>query len=236
VFKEPPPLQPPVPSKPRRVIDRLAKIARAELELCKALSVFIVGDIAALSADVLAAEFSHHYELLAESLELHRLSLGDYLLLLPDEPTTLRVYNEGWPTLIAPFTVVCRRWSRFKGVFGIALPVLNDVAITGILAHAWELETTEHLLDDWCWLSKLHPNTVNPWDYSSFKLSVWCFTQEPVPTEMDLVIVEPPVCTGDGEHLKRALCYPISIKVSPVPMSSQGGAPSPGKDHDDRME
>jgi hypothetical protein len=107
----PPPLPPLCPSKQRQVIDRPAKITRAELVLCKALSVSIVGDTAALSVDVLAAEFAHRYELPAELLELHQLSIGDYLLLLPDGPTTLRVYNEGWPIPLAPFMVVCRRWS-----------------------------------------------------------------------------------------------------------------------------
>jgi hypothetical protein len=84
-------------------------------------------------------------------------------------------------------------------------------------------------------VSKLHLDTVNQWDYSSFKLSVWCFNQEPVLADMDLSIVEPPVFTEDGEQIKRALCYPISIKVSPVPPMSQGGAPPPPleKDHDD---
>jgi hypothetical protein len=90
------------------VVDRATKIARAELVLCKALSVSIVDDTAALSVGVLVAEFAHHYELPAEFLELHQLSIGDYLLLLPDKPSTLRIYNEGRPILLALFMVVCR--------------------------------------------------------------------------------------------------------------------------------
>jgi hypothetical protein len=217
------------------VIDRSAKIARAELDLCKALSISVVGGTAALLVDVLVAEFARRYELPVESLELHRLSIGDYLLLLPNEPTALRVYNEGRPIMLAPFTVVCRRWSRLKGASETA-PVLTDVSITGIPAHAWELETAEHLLDEWCWVIKLHPDTVNRRDYSSFKLTAWCFSHEPVPTAMDLVIVELPVFTEDGEHLKHALCYPISISVSLAPPMSCGGAPPPPpeKDHDNR--
>jgi hypothetical protein len=230
-----PPLPPLCPSKPRRVIDRSAKIVRAELDLCKALSVSVVGDTAALLVDVLVAEFARRYELPTESLELHQLSIGDYLLLLPDEPTALRVYNEGRPIMLAPFMVLYRRWSRLKGASGTALPVLIDVSITSIPAHAWELETAEHLLDEWCWVSKLHPNTVNWHDDSSFKLTAWCFSHEPVPAAMDLVIVESPVFTEDGEHLKRALCYPISISVSSAPPTSCGRAPPPPeKDHDNR--
>jgi hypothetical protein len=123
------------------VIDGSVKITREELDLGKALSISIVSDTMALSVDVLVAELAHYYELPAESLELHWLSIGDYLLLL-DEPTTLHVYNEGRPISIAPFTVVCRWWSWFKGESRITLPVLNNVSIFGIPTHAWELETT----------------------------------------------------------------------------------------------
>jgi hypothetical protein len=144
----PPPLTPLSPSKWRWVIDRSTKISRAELDLGKALSVSVVSDTAALSVDVLMDELARYYELLAESLELHRLSICDYLLLLPDEPTALPVYNEGRPILIAPFMVVCRQWSQFKGASRITLPVLNNVSISGIPAHAWELETAEHLVDN----------------------------------------------------------------------------------------
>jgi hypothetical protein len=54
---------------------------------------------------------------------------------------------------------------------------------------------------------------------------------------MDLVIIEPLVFTENVEHLKHALCYPISISVSPVPLALYGGVLPlplpPEKDHDD---
>jgi hypothetical protein len=58
-----------------------------------------------------------------------------------------------------------------------------------------------------------------------------------MPSTMDLVIIEPLVFTENVEHLKHALCYPISISVSPVPPALYDGAPPPllppKKDHDD---
>jgi hypothetical protein len=81
----------------RRYIDRSAKIARVEDELHKALSVSIVGDLAAPPVDTLMAELAHHYELPIESLQVHHLSPGDYLLVLSDEAAVVRVYNGGRP-------------------------------------------------------------------------------------------------------------------------------------------
>jgi hypothetical protein len=80
-------------------------MARAEDELCKALSVSIVGDLAILSVDVLVDELARRYELPVESLEFHCLSRDDYLLVLPDETTTTRIYNEGRPLQMPPFTL-----------------------------------------------------------------------------------------------------------------------------------
>jgi len=62
------------PVRHRRIIDRSARMARAEEELSKALSVLIVVDDSAnLSVDVLVAELARHYELPIEALEFHLL-------------------------------------------------------------------------------------------------------------------------------------------------------------------
>jgi len=80
-------------------------MARAEDELCKALSVAIVGDLVSLSVDVLVDDLACCYELLVESLEFHHLSHDDGLLVLLDEPAAIRVYNVGRPLLLPPFTL-----------------------------------------------------------------------------------------------------------------------------------
>jgi hypothetical protein len=147
--------------KPRRIIDRSLKIARVEDGLGKALSVPIIGDSVVTSVDARSVELARLYEIPVESLEFHCLCPGDYLLVLPDEATASRVYNGGRPLQIPPFNVVCWRWSHFKVASGVALPHLLDVELSGIPAHAWELEIAEHLLDDWCWVRELHPDTIN---------------------------------------------------------------------------
>lgn len=104
----------------------------------------------------------------------------------------------------------------------------------GIPAHAWELETAEHLLDEWCWVRALHPSTVNRQDYSSFKLSAWCSTPEHIPAEKALAIVEPSTMSEEGEEAKQALEYSIKIKVADASRVPVGGLspPPPPDDHD----
>jgi hypothetical protein len=180
-------------SRPRRVIDHSSKIARAEKELCRALLVSIVGDTRALPVDVLVIELAHLYEPLVESLEFHRLYPRDYLLVLPDKATVVVVFNDDHPIQFPPFTVVCRWWSCFKGATGAALPNLVDVELSGVPVHVWELEMIEHLLDEWCWVSNLHLDTVNRRNYAAFQLRAWCDRPELVPSAMDLIIIEPSV-------------------------------------------
>ena len=64
-------------------------MARAEDDLCVALSVSIVGDTATLLVDVLVEELARRYELLIELLEFHSLSRDEGLLILPDEAVAI---------------------------------------------------------------------------------------------------------------------------------------------------
>jgi hypothetical protein len=126
-------------------------MTRADNELrSKALSVSIVGDLATLSVDVLVAELARCYELPVESLECHRLNPDNCLLVFPDEDMATRVYNEGCPMQLPPFTLCFRRWSRMKNATAVVLPSLINIKLSSIPAHAWELETVEHLLNEWC--------------------------------------------------------------------------------------
>jgi hypothetical protein len=86
-------------SKTQHFIDRSTKIARAEDDLFKALSIFIVDDTTASPVDALTTKLAHRYDLLVEVLELHHLGMGGFLLILFDEAATLRVQ-------VPPFRVV----------------------------------------------------------------------------------------------------------------------------------
>ena len=96
----------------------------------------------------------------------------------------------------------------------MVLPSLVDVELSGIPAHAWELDLAEHMLDEWCWVCELHPDTVDQRDYSSFRLKAWCSQPELIPMELELVIVEPPLLHEEDPPRKRALKYDIKIASS----------------------
>lgn len=135
-----------------------------------------------------------------------------------DAAVAVRVYNEGHPLQLSAATLHFRRWSRFYKATGAALPHLVDIELRGIPAHAWELETAEHLLDEWVWVRELHPDTLARRDYSVFRLSAWCVNPELLPAVMDLSIVEAPVLEEESPPVKRTLDYPVSIvSRQPVP-------------------
>ncbi|OQU83340.1 hypothetical protein SORBI_3005G110412 [Sorghum bicolor] len=119
-----------------------------------------------------------------------------------------------------------RRWSRLKDASAVVLPSLVDVELSGVPAHAWELETAEHLLDEWCWVRELHPDTVNRRDYS-FRLKAWCSQPELIPADMELVIVEPPLLSEEDPPRKRALKYDIKIASSLALSPGVDEAPPP---------
>ena len=213
-------------TRPRRIIDRSERMDRAEEELRCALSVLMVGDHAAAPVEGLVAELARRYDLPGGSMVLHRLRPNELLLVFSSEDDAARVYNEGRPIHLPLITLHCRRWSRFKNATGVTLPQLVEVEIRGVPAHVWELETAEHLLDEWCWISALHPDTIDRRDYSTFRLSAWCLQPEKIPAAMELVVVEPPAPIVEDPPLKRALSYDVVITVAPVARRVLGmGAP-----------
>jgi len=135
-------------SRPRKIIDRSDRIARAEEELRCALSVLVVGDLSAGLVDGLAAELARRYDLPAGSMEIHHPRPNELLLVFATEEDVVRVYNEGRPIQLPQVTLHCRRWSHFRNASAVTLPHLIDVEIRGVPAHVWELDMAEHLLDD----------------------------------------------------------------------------------------
>ncbi|CAO2152189.1 unnamed protein product [Urochloa humidicola] len=207
---------------PRCIIDRSEKIARAEEDLRCALSVLVVGDPRAVSVDGLAAELSRRYDLPAGSLALHRMSPNELLLVFSNEADAVRVYDNERPIHLPQVTLHCRRWTRLRNATSFTLPHLVDIEVRGVPPHVWELETAEHLLDDWCWVRALHPDTLERKDYSSFRLSAWCSCPDEVPEAMDLIVVEPPAPVEEHPPVKRALSYSVNIAVEPYLVRPSG--------------
>ncbi|GJM91709.1 hypothetical protein PR202_ga08113 [Eleusine coracana subsp. coracana] len=157
----------------------------------------------------------------------------DGVLICLDEVVATLIFDEGCPLQLPPFTLCFRRWSRFKNATSDVLPSSIDVMLSGVPTHAWELETAEQLLNEWCWVRELHPDTLGRRDYSSFWLMAWCSRPELILAEMELVIVEPPVLVEENRSMKHALEYDIKITVT-VDQSGGGGTgpppSSPGSD------
>lgn len=84
-------------ARPRWIIDRSFKIARAEEGLRNTLAMVIVGDALAVPVDGLVAEIALRFDLPENPPVFHRLSPNEGLLVLPDERSVLRVFNEGRP-------------------------------------------------------------------------------------------------------------------------------------------
>lgn len=183
------------------------------------LVVLVVGDLATTLVDVLAAELYGRYGLPTRSLEVHCLGPADYMLVFADEATAIVVYNEGRPLQFLGVSLHLRWWSSFSKATGVTLPDLVDVELRGVPAHAWELKTAEHLLDEWCWIRNVHPDTIVRWDYSVFSVFAWSLRPESIPAAIDLVISEPPVMVEEVPPVKWALEYPNEVTVLPVEMS-----------------
>lgn len=63
-------------------------------------------------------------------------------------------------------------------------------------------------------LKVLHSSTRNRDDYSSFRLSAWCFNPRDIPHGRDIHVVEPPVCDILSSPGKPTLVYPVEVDGS----------------------
>ncbi|KAF0934864.1 hypothetical protein E2562_028868 [Oryza meyeriana var. granulata] len=223
-------------SKPKRVIERTANIARMQDVLRRALNVLVVGNNQPVSEEEVITEVARGFDVDPSGLELYRVGQGGFQLVLQDEVAAERVFNEGRPLLADSFRLFFRRWSRYTASSGAASLHLVDVDIRGVPPHAWDIATAQHLLDDACWIRDVHPGTANRRD--CFRLSAWCADPGLVPPALDLLIVEPPVDVDEVPPVKRALSYPVEIKVNQSLQPSMGeDSPSPppaGEDQDRR--
>jgi hypothetical protein len=101
------------------------------------------------------------------------------------------IYNGGRPIIMPSMRLHVMRWTRLLQSSTVAcLPLAVEVKIRGIPSHAWELPTAELLLDEFCWITGIHPSTAERRDV--FLLKAWCSSLDCFPTDMELEIVEPP--------------------------------------------
>jgi len=197
--------------RPRRIIDRSASIIQQEGDLARALVVSVFGDCLDGSANAVLATIAGRFELQTSQLIIRRFGPTSFLVILPDEESAMRVFNGGRPLIAPSHRLHVRRWTRFINSTAASLPFAVEMELRGIPAHAWNLATAESLLNDFCWISDIHPETVDRRDI--FRLVGWCSSLEAVPAEIDLEIIEAPVAAGDARPVKRSLVYPVTVSV-----------------------
>jgi hypothetical protein len=136
-------------------------------------------------------------------------------LVFLDEVLSTRIlsFNNQHPSENESFRLHFRRWTRQAFASSAVLPVLVDVLMHGIPAHAWDLSTAKQLLNPFRWIQEIHEVTRNRDDLSVFQVSVWCLPPDSLPASRDLVIVEPVVQQPGDLLRKKVLVYPVRFLV-----------------------
>jgi hypothetical protein len=209
------------------------KLSASEDDLRTAVVLTIISDLVIGQAEI-AALLAPRLNIIETSLVIRRISSSSLLLILPDI-TMIELLISRWSIIrTAMFSVICKRWTRFLGASGVAFPYLVDLEIGGILVHAWETSTVEHLLSPFAWIHQVHQDTLALQDLSCFRCSAWCTNPSTIPASRDFWIVESvQVVEGNvGETI--ALSYPITIRFSvafrPNDSNSHSGPPTDNLD------
>lgn len=149
-----------------------------------------VGEVLVVEVvELLASKF----DLAADSLVLRRVGPVEFLVFMADEESASNLANNNdSPADNGVIRLHCRRWSRFINASSSKLPQLVDIDLMGVPAHAWEVSTTETLLNPYGWIKEVHASTRNREDYSTFRVKAWCLNTGVIPPRRDLIIVEPP--------------------------------------------
>jgi hypothetical protein len=168
--------------KPKRIISRSVSIAQQEEELSRALLI----NVTAPSQDDVAAAILENFSrwLRVEEFRLTMLRCGprSSILLLPSLEAAVMAYNGGLPVTISPSTRLhIMKWSCFLSSSASSLPNPVEVELRGILAHAWDLATVETLLNDFCWITVIHPDFENQREV--FKVAAWSSCSEFIPND-----------------------------------------------------
>uniref|UniRef100_K3ZDB9 DUF4283 domain-containing protein n=1 Tax=Setaria italica TaxID=4555 RepID=K3ZDB9_SETIT len=211
----------PIEAQPRRILDRSASISQRDDGLiARALVVTVLNG----SADSILTTIAGRFEIEVTLLALQRFGPARFLLILPTARVLERVYNGSRPIITSSIRLHVMRWTRFLQSTLAALSFVVEVDIQGIPAHAWELSTAELLLNEYCWISGIHPDMADCRD--SFRVSAWCSCPSVFPSEMELEILEPTMAVDDPQAVKRTLVYPVKVFVvtaydllAPAPVS-----------------
>jgi hypothetical protein len=214
--------------RPICVMEFSAGFAREEVDLRRALFVSITGNRPMVSPDMVLDEVARSYDVDRGLLRIHRSNPEDFILFLPDEELAVRVFNGGRHFLAPGFSLKFKRWSRFIHATGGSLPLLANVELRGIPAHAWDRSTVERLLCNLGLIKSVHQCSLDRSDLDVFRVLAWWADGSELRREVDLFIKEP-VHGLDESSEKLCLVYPILIEATPVALGEREpvGPPSP---------
>jgi hypothetical protein len=204
------------------------KLSASEDDLRTAVVLTIISDLVIPPVEI-AALLAPRLNINETSLVIRRISASSLLLILPNMAKADLLVSR-WPLIrTASFSVICKRWARFLGASGVALPFLVDLEIGGIPVHAWETNTVEHILSPYAWIHQVHQETLALQDLSCFRCSAWCTDPSTIPASRDLWIVESVQVVEGNVGETMALSYPITISFSvafrPNDSNSQSALP-----------
>jgi hypothetical protein len=209
------------------VLERSDAISRVEFRLQRcALFVVITGSRPRVAKEVFAAEVAAGFGLPEDSFSVHRSSPEDFVLILNSEQAAIEVYNNGSVFNSPSGSFKFIRWSGLAHAEVVSFPSLVMVEFGGILVHAWELATAQNLLRDICSDVELHPDTVNRFDFSSFKVFGWCYRPHLIPDSFELLIPVRVFGSGGPPAVRRLLSYSVTASVSRVPLAEAAVPPS----------
>jgi hypothetical protein len=208
---------------PSCVLKFTTEMAREEVTLRRALFVTVVGTRPEVLGVEVLEEVAHNFDVNIEAMWIHQVLPEDFLLILPDEENASMVLNDGKAYRGAHFSLKFKRWSRFTHASSTIMSGMVEVEIRGIPEHAWFRSTAANILRDSCWISEVHPDTLQKKDYSSFRVSAWCFDPGRLHRVMDLHIVEPGLHTLE----KRCLTYKISVSATQTDLLAADMGPPP---------
>lgn len=145
------------------------RIVREEERLKRAMLITCIGDAASVSLREVSELLAYKFDLVAESMVLHRVGPVEFLVFMEDEDSVIKVANSNnRPTDNASIRLHYRQWSCSVHVTDAVLPRLVDIDLHGVPAHAWEVSLAESLLNRFGWIKEIHETTRVREDYSSF--------------------------------------------------------------------
>jgi hypothetical protein len=195
------------------VTDRSVEIDQAEARLHGALFATVGGARPLVTPQQVMQAIAASFNVTPDNMSVAASELEDFLIFLPDDHSTDRVFNGGAPFHALGFTLFFRCWTRVEHSQAFALPTFIHVELRDIPAHAWSKSTVQQLLGPACWVQSVQVATQSRRELLVFRLLVWCRRSDLLPPAVDLFIPEPAVAVLDHSSEKPGLTYPVRLRV-----------------------